>query len=503
MSGTQILFVNITERNKAYQALGSNVAALEPPLWLGMLAKNTRDKGIEVKILDADVLGLSIDQASQYIADCDADLTVFVAYGQHPSASSQNMDPILSALRKVRELGERAKNVLMLGLHPSALPQRTLMDMKSVDTEKSGINFVCQGEGPQTLSGLTYALGSKNPDFSSIPDLWYFKDGHPHFSSRGPLIANLDEELDGVCWDLFPVEKYRAHNWHCFHHSEGRQPYVSIYTSLGCPFKCSFCCINTPFGGAGIRYRSPESVLAEIDYLVKHHGIKNIKFADEMFVLNKAHVYGICEGLIARNYDLNIWAYVRIDTAKKHFLEKLRAAGIHWLCPGIESGNKGVRMDVSKAKFTNSNVYEAIANMKELDIKIIGNFMFGLPSDTLDSMQETLDLAKDLNCEFANFYCTMAYPGSELHRNVSKTGISIPGSDGIGWSAYSQTSYDTLPLPTNTLSPKEVLAFRDKAFLEYHSNPSYQSMVSKKFGQEVTADLNKTLAIKIQRKILM
>ena len=85
------------------------------------------------------------------------------------------------------------------------------------------------------------------------------------------------DEIPMPAWDLLPMEKYRAHNWHCFDHIEERQPYAVLYTSLGCPFDCSFCCINALFGKHMIRYRSLDKVIAELDFLVNTYGIKNIK----------------------------------------------------------------------------------------------------------------------------------------------------------------------------------------------------------------------------------
>jgi radical SAM superfamily enzyme YgiQ (UPF0313 family) len=131
-------------------------------------------------------------------------------------------------------------------------------------------------------------------------------------------------------WDLFPLAKYRAHNWHCFDRIQARQPYAVIHTSLGCPFRCSFCCINSLFGKAGLRYRSPERVVEEIDYLVKNHNLRNIKIIDEMFVLKESHVVRLCDLIIERKYDLNIWAYARVNTVNERMLRKMKQAGIRW-----------------------------------------------------------------------------------------------------------------------------------------------------------------------------
>ena len=116
-----------------------------------------------------------------------------------------------------------------------------------------------------------------------------------------------------------------------------------------------------------------------------------------MFVLNEQHVMGICDLLIERNYDLNIWAYARIDTVKDRYLEKLKRAGFNWLALGIESGSKFVRDGVEKGSFDEKDILQTTNRIKEHGIYIIANYIFGLPDDTRERMQETLNLAIEIN----------------------------------------------------------------------------------------------------------
>jgi len=311
-------------------------------------------------------------------------------------------------------------------------------------------------------------------------------------------MQNLDAEMPGVGWDLLPMDKYRAHDWHCFDNIFDRKPYVSMHTTLGCPYKCTFCCINAPFGQSSYRMWSPESVLKELDILVNQYGVKNIKFVDEMFVLNPKHVLGICDGIIERGYDLNIWAYARVDTVRDEFLEKLSKAGFRWLALGIESGSKHVRDGVEKGRFGSIDIIKTVRKIQASGINVIGNYIFGLPDDTFESMSETLDLALEANCEFANFYCAMAYPGSKLYDMAIANSWDLPDS----WIGYSQHSYETLPLRTDALTSAEVLKFRDEAFMKYFTNPKYLNFVGEKFGAHVIEHLNNMTKIKLKRKIL-
>jgi len=243
------------------------------------------------------------------------------------------------------------------------------------------------------------------------------------------------------------------------------------------------------------RMWKPKTIVAEIDKLVHQYGIRNIKIADELFVLNPKHVNDLCDLIIERNYDLNIWAYARVDTVKEGMVEKLRRAGVHWLAFGIEAASERVRDDVEKG-FDQSDIAKTIGVVRAAGINVIGNFIFGLPEDDLSSMQATLDLALDLNCEFANFYVAMAYPGSQLYNDAVRKGWPLPET----WSGYSQHAVDTLPLPTKYLPAGEVLRFRDQAFQAYFNSPNYLDMINRKFGAETKAHLHAMAAHRLERR---
>src|SRR3989344_9689524 len=108
-----------------------------------------------------------------------------------------------------------------------------------------------------------------------------------------------------------------------------------------------------------------------------------------------------------------------------------------------------------------------------------------MPDDTNETMQETFDLALEINAEMANFYSAMAYPGSPLHEMAKKKELPLPeDTGGPGWIGYSQHAYKTLPLPTDSVTAEDVLRFRDEAFLKYFTNPKYLEMLMTKFGDK-------------------
>lgn len=486
-----VLFINPGDREAVYQALGKQFSAIEPPSLVGFFANYMRKKGLSTQIIDAPALNISPRQVAELVRDSfDPVLVVMVVYGFQPSASTQNMPAAGETCRYLKEISPNYR-IMMTGTHPAALPGRTLRE--------ESIDFVCDREGPETIYETCLAMKMSGSNLNTIPSLWYkTSTGMILSNPAAPLMDNLDEELPGVAWDLLPMDKYRAHNWHCFEHIHERQPYASLHTSLGCPYKCTFCCINAPFGKPSYRMWSPDAVIREIDILVNQYGVKNIKFVDEMFVLNENHVIGICDKIIERGYDLNIWAYARVDTVKDHFLEKLDKAGFRWLALGIESGSKHVRDGVEKGRFGSEDIIKVVRKIQEAGINVIGNYIFGLPDDTIESMGDTLELAIEANCEFANFYCAMAYPGSKLYEMALEKNWELPES----WIGYSQHSYETKPLRTEILAAKEVLRFRDNAFMKYFTNPRYLNMVKVKFGDETLKNIQEMTRIQIRRKLL-
>ncbi len=482
-----LVLINPGGRERIYQELGNELTAVEPPLWCRLIGGYARDRGHRIVIIDSEAENLGPQAVAERVLALEPRLVAVVAFGHQPSASTQQMVGAGEVCRAVKEL-RPDQPVILIGGHVSTLPERTL--------EEEAADFVCKGEGPITVVQLLAALSEGTP-LDDVEGLVHCRDGVVVVNRPAPLILDLDRDLRGAVWDLLPMDRYRAHNWQCFGESGARMPYASIYTSLGCPYRCVFCCINAPFDVNRYRMRSPEAVIAEIEFLVKTYGVRTFKIIDEMFVLNERHVTRICDLLIERGFGLNIWAYARVDTVKPHMLEKLRAAGFRWLALGVESGSKMVRDGAQKA-LKQDDIVRVVRDIQCAGINVIGNYIFGLPDDTLETMRETLELAKELNCEFANFYSAMAYPGSPLYAAAVNNGWPLPES----WSGYSQHSYDCRPLPTAALSGAEVLRFRDAAFHEYFAEGRYLDMVAQRFGWETRRQIEIMIRTRLKRRIL-
>ncbi len=294
-------------------------------------------------------------------------------------------------------------------------------------------------------------------------------------------------------WELVDPTRYRAHNWHCWGGKE-RKPYASVFSSVSCPFTCEFCCIKA-FYESEYKVRKVDDVVQDFNTLYAQ-GVTNFKMMDELFVTPNKRIHEIADKMQDIGPDLNIWAYARIDTVNEDILKSLRRMGITWLAYGIEAGNDEIRKNINKGdKLTKQKIRDVIQMTKDAGIATLGNYMFGFWDDTKATMEETLAFARELNCEYANFYCTVAYPGSELYDDMKKRGVELPSNS----NDYSQMSPTFKPLPTSTVSAKDVMAIRDEAFLEYYSDSRYLKSIESKFGSSVLTEIADMMKVKVVR----
>ena len=230
-------------------------------------------------------------------------------------------------------------------------------------------------------------------------------------------------------------------------------------------------------------------------------GVYTIRIVDEMFLLNRKYFVPLCELLRDRGHGkkLNMWAYSRIDTVKNiEHLELIKSAGINWLALGIESGVKDVRLEITKGRFEDVDIHGVVKMIEEAGIEVIANYLFGLPTDNVDSMQKTLQLSLDLCTMAWNGYPVMALPGSELYKRAKEAGEKLPES----YEEYSFHGYHTSPLPTEALEPDQILAFRDNAFNTYHNYPQFIEKVRNRFGDIAVGNIKDMLTVTLSRKLV-
>jgi len=487
-SNLDIVLVNVGgTRKQVYQDLSKVFSAIDTPFWAALTAGYLRNKGFKVDILDANALNLDFDETVEALVTAKPKNIAIVCYSQQANVSAPIMVAVGQLCRKIKNKMPETK-LILTGWHPSALPERTLREEEC--------DILVKGEGFRSLADL---LSGKN--YSQIPGLWW-KDGTEiKHGLAAENIKDLTAELPDVAWDLLPMDRYRAFSWMCLRDFSERTKFASIFTSLGCPYKCSFCAIHATYGEHKIRYWSPEWVLKQIDILVQNYGVRHINMHDELFVFNPKHYIPIAHGLIERGYNLNINAFARVDVLAKTNIETLmtlKKAGFHWLKLGIETGNTLIRANVGKDAYGLDAVRTAVTKAHSVGIDFCANFMFGLPGDDYNTMQDTLNLALELMPAFPSFFCAMAIPGSDLYQEAVAKNISLPET----WLGYASQGYNFKPLPTEHLTAAQVLEFRDYAFDTYFKNPKYLKMIETKFGAEAKEHIKEMTAIKLKRQLL-
>ena len=502
------LFLVTKSSKKTYQKLSQTYSAIEPPTWALLLAESTRSVGFKVDILDANAENLSVEEILKRIKDNSPKLICLVVYGQNVNAGTTNMSGAIHTSEYLKKF--ISTPISIIGSHVQALPIETLKKEKSLD-------FVFTNEGVYSLRNLLNLIDFSSNNLAKIKGIAFRNQNKVIINAPEKIVPNekMDIDLPGYAWDLLPFKKkpldlYRAPMWHAEYDFEKRTPYASLQTSLGCQFGCNFCMINIlnrndndEIGVASnyskMRFWSTNFIIKEFDKLIKM-GVRTIRIVDEMFLLNPKYYIPLCEQLAERNKDdsLRIWSYSRIDTVKRpEILKLVRRAGIKWLALGIESGERSVRLEVDKGKFEDVDVRKVIQKVHEADINVMANYIFGLPGDTKETVKKTFDLSLELCTAGWNTYGAMALPGSYLYKKALEEGNQLPDT----YEGFSFHSYETLPLPTEKLSAKEIITLRDEAFNQYHNHKPFLNLIEKKFGKEAVKNIVEMTKITLKRKI--
>ena len=489
--------------SSGYQSLAQDFSAIETPTWCLLLAGAIRSRGYSVAILDANAERLSLSQTSSRVLALSPRLVLFSCYGQNPNSSTPFFGSGLKHAETLRSNDFKGL-IAFVGPHVAALPRETLAKHGCID-------LVLCNEGIFQI----FSLLKSNFKLDDVRGIAYRRAGHIFLNpaEEVPSQAELESVYPGYAWDLLPFKEspldlYRSHLWHSDFGNLPRTPFAAVYTSLGCTFRCSFCMINMINRDSNdvqpiasnfnrMRFFSAEWLQKEFDYL-KSVGVRTLRIADEMFYLNRNHYKPILEALVNGKYFFNMWAYTRVDTIRVEYLSEFKRAGINWLCVGIEAGDDGVRSDVFKGKFRSDLVRENVAKIQEAGIKVLANFIVGLPTDDEDTIKRTFDMAINLNAEYSNFYPCMSLPGTELYINSLSSGAPLPDS----YTGYGFLSYDCVPMPTAKLSSEQVLRLRDEGVRQYMHDPRYEKKFLATFGEKAFGTLRSLRGVKIRRRLL-
>jgi len=307
--------------------------------------------------------------------------------------------------------------IILGGVHPTALPEKTLKEIKFID-------LLVLGEGELTISEL---MG--NTKLDEIKGIAYLKNDKIFINPPREMIPDLDI-LPFPARELLPD----MNNYNLGFDWEGRKPAAMVFSSRGCPFNCIYCASKVMWKRK-IRFRSAENVLKEIDFLVKKYNIKEVLFYDDHFTLNKGRLIAICEGLISRNYNLSWCCLSRTDCLDLETAKLMKRSGCHMISFGVESGSQIV-LDAMEKNVLVQDIINTFEICKIVGINTKASFIFGGPKESYSTIKETLSLIKKILPDYVWFFIMTPMPGTKLYQLHEQSGIA---SD--DWVSYNQTTY--------------------------------------------------------------
>ena len=371
----------------------AGVGSTLPHMGLLMLGAVLRRSGHRVRLLDASALGLTYEETIEEIKKFRPEIIGLSAV----TPSVVRTVKLACMVKKIYP----AIPIVVGGPHITAVPERTMKDYPVFD-------YGVIGEGEETIIELVGAL-SAGKTLSNISGLAFRKNGKVCFTLPRPPIKELDF-LPFPAWELldgFPSRYHPA----LFKYK--KLPATHIISARGCPNKCIFC--DTSVFSRRIRFHSSEYVLEMIGYLIKNFGIKEIIFEDDQFLLKKKRVEKICEGILRSKWNIAWSCSGRVNSVDDIGLLKLmKRSGCWQINYGIESGNQRI-LDFAKKEITIKQIKKAVRLTHKAGILSKGYFIFGLPYETEETMQNTIGFAKSIPLDDISIFMLTPFPGSEMY----------------------------------------------------------------------------------------
>jgi radical SAM superfamily enzyme YgiQ (UPF0313 family) len=424
-----------------------------PPLGLATLAAYLIEKGFSVGILDPQIGNISLEQISQYVKE------------NNPKVIG--LSTLTSTFEKAKEIGKKLKSdfpdklMIIGGHHITIFPESAVKAHEIFD-------IFIYGEGELTAHELMEFFKAKNYDknmiLNSAEDLKkingiMFKHANKILKTKPrEFIQNLDI-LPMPARHLLPMEKYIP-----LPIEYKRLPTLQMMVSRGCPFNCTYCSTHGTFGYK-IRFRSPEKVIEEIKHVIEKYGARQISFWDDVLTINKEWITKLCDLMIKEKLNI-IWnCYAHPNTVTDEILKKMKQAGCFCIWYGIEAGDDSLLKIINKGT-TVESIKKAVQLTKKNKIEVRGLFMVGLPGETPKLAQKTIDFAKELDVDYAQFSITTPHIGTKLYEDAEKYGTLKKD-----FSKYTQ--HEAIFVPFGYKSKEEVEAMSKKAYKEFYQRPSY------------------------------
>ena len=421
------------------------------PLWLSYATGVLDKKGHELKILDAPAKCLTKDDALKQVKEFNPQLVVI-------DTSTPSINSDLDFTKRIKEALPNVKTCLV-GTHVSAtVPEILPKDAAFVD-------FIARHEYDYTLPEVAEALEGKRA-LSDVLGISYVENGELKENPDRPYIQNLDELpfVSEVYKKYLDIEDY--------FYAHVSFPTVSIFSSRGCPSKCFYCMYSQVMFGKAYRKRSAKNLFEECQYIVKNFpNVKEILIDDDNFSVDQKNVQEFCQLMIDHKLPLKWVVQCRVNL-KYETMVLMKKAGCRLVVVGYESGSqkvldgmhKGITLEQSR-KFNDA--------AKKAGMRVHGCFMVGNPGETKETMMETLNFAKSLRMDTAQFFPLIVYPGTEAW-TWAKSNDYITAKSYDEW--VTPDGMHNCVLSTPEVTSQELVDFCNYARKKFYLRPKYMFM---------------------------
>ncbi len=417
------------------------------PLWLAYTTGVLEKSGHKVKLIDAPAKKCDSEEILQMIKSYRPKLIV----AETSTGSIYDDVNFVSRLKK-----ETGAYCVLVGTHPSALPRETLKISKDIDA-------VARHEYDYIIRDLANELTNKKPRLRKVRGLTYRQKGKIKENPDMPLIENLDELP-------FVSKVYKKHlNYKDYFYSANLWPEVTILNGRGCPYHCKFCLWPQTITSRRYRARSIDNVLDEFEYIEKNFPeTKEIFIEDDTFTANKDKVKEFAgkkeEREIRIKWSCNARADVDLET-----LEIMKKSGCRLMCVGIESADQKILNNIRKGT-TVEGIRQFMKDSKKAGILVHGCFLLGNEGETKKTIRKTIDFAKELNPDTAQFFPLMVYPGTDAYNWAKKAGF-ITTTNFREW--LDEEGQHNCIISRPGLSKEELVEMCNQARKEFYLRPSY------------------------------
>ena len=375
------------------------------PQGLGYIAASLKNAGYEIGVLDINAYRWSQAQVEEKIKDAKFDIV--------GTGSLITTYKYLKWLANVLKKHHPTKPLIMGGKVVSSMQEQIMGFIPQVDV-------VVYGEGEITVVELVdcFDRGGKLADVRGI---CYRDNGNTIKNVSRPVIENIDT-LPWPAWDLFPMEIYLKNpdgyyelksdaKWTDGKPEEDTPLTINISASRGCPFSCIFCCKD--FKGMKYRTMSPDRILQIIKYLQDTYGVSYFNIQDDLFICNRKHTHEFADAILVKGIKFEWSCSARVDLVDEELFKKIQASGCKLLGYGIESGSQRM-LDTMKKHVKVEDIVNAVRLTQKHFEFVDASFVIGFPGENEETIQETIDLCKELNLQPEVVFFATPYPGTEL-----------------------------------------------------------------------------------------